>query len=258
MRIWPVLYVLSCFAGPNPAAGQQSHVDTIERAKASVVAVGTFQSTRQPQFRFLGTGFAVGDGTLIATNAHVIPTTLDAGNDPEKVVVVIPARDASQRIVRDASPSAVASEHDLALLRIGQPALPTLRLGDSDRVRDGEIYVFTGFPIGSALGLIPATHRAMIAAVTPIVIPSGSAGQLDARVIKQLKTGAFEVFQLDAMAYPGSSGSPLYDPSTGDVIGVVNMTVARATKEATLPQPTGIAYAIPVRNLVELVRGLQR
>jgi S1-C subfamily serine protease len=248
---WSV--VLSAWSPAGPAIAQPSQQAIIERVKVSVVAVGTFQRTRQPQFRFRGTGFAVGDGSLIATNAHVLPQTLVGGDDPESLVIVLPAREASQRVVRDASPVAVASEQDLALLRIDGPALPALPLGDSDRVRDGEAALFTGFPIGDVLGLIPATHRALIAAVTPIVLPSGNSRQLNARVIRQLKAGAFEVFQLDAMAHPGNSGSPLYDPQSGEVLGVVNMTLARTTKEAALAQPTGIAYAIPARHLRDLL-----
>jgi len=241
----------------RPATAQPSAEQTIDRVKTAIVAVGTFQRTRQPQFRFLGTGFVVGDGTLIATNAHVLPGTLEAGSDPESLVIVVPTRDAAQRIVRDAKRVAAVIEQDLALLRIGSPPLPALSLGDSERIRDGQSFLFTGFPVGSALGLIPATHRAMISAITPIVLPPGNAGQLNARSVRQLQAGAFDILQLDAMAYPGSSGSPLYDPATGEVVGVVNMTVARTTKEATLPQPTGIAYAIPSQHLRDLLRDVQ-
>ena len=237
-------------AAPSPA---QAPAQTVERIRPSIVAVGTLQATRQPQFRFHGTGFAVGDGSLVATNAHVIPRALDVGQDPEQVVVVLPAREPTERIVRRARVVASAAEQDLALLRIEGPALPPLQLGDSSRVRDGESYFFTGFPVGGALGLIPVTHRALIGAVTPIVLPAAQANQLDARVIRQAQRGPFDIFQLDAVAFPGNSGSPLYDSATGEVVGVVNMTVARNTKESALPQPTGIAYAIPVRHLVELI-----
>jgi S1-C subfamily serine protease len=254
--VWLLSPVLALLA-PMIAAAQSAELATIERVKASIVAVGTFQRTRQPQFRFLGTGFAVGDGTLIATNAHVVPSTLDTGADPETLVVIQHARDATQRLVRDAKPVASAGEQDLSVLRISGPALPGLLLGDSDRVRDGQQFLFTGLPVGGVLGLIPATHRAMVAAVTPIVLPTGNSGQLDARVVRQLKAGAFEVFQLDAMAYPGSSGSPLYDAVSGEVIGVVSMTLARTTREATLPQPTGIAYAIPAKHLQALLQGIK-
>src|SRR5215471_2148731 len=71
----------------------RAHADnslTIERVKPSVVAVGTYERTRTPQFQFLGTGFAVGDGTLIATNSHVLPKLLDPGRQ-EILAIMIPA-----------------------------------------------------------------------------------------------------------------------------------------------------------------------
>jgi S1-C subfamily serine protease len=61
------------------------------------------------------------------------------------------------------------------------------------------------------------------------------------------------VFQLDATAYPGNSGSPIYDPETGEVIGIVNMVLVKGTKEAALSSPTGITYAIPSRHLKALL-----
>ena len=226
---------------------------TVDRIRPSIVAVGSFQQTRQPQFRFMGTGFAVGDGTLVATNAHVLPRQLDSGQDPERLVIVIPSRNPNERIVRTAAAWRTLPAQDLALLKVDGAPLPPLTLGDSDRVRDGQQFLFTGFPVGGVLGLIPVTHQALLGAVTPITLPAANAAQLDPRVIRQQQAGSFDIFQLDAVAYPGSSGSPLYDPATGEVVGVINMTVARNTKESALPQPTGIAFAIPVRHLRTLL-----
>jgi S1-C subfamily serine protease len=233
----------------------QSAVDaprTIERVKASVVAVGTFQRTRSPPFRFLGTGFAVSDGRTIVTNAHVLPAKLDA-EQFETVAVVIPGA-GSQVQVRPAAPGATDAAHDLALLRIEGAPLPALAVRDSDGVREGDPVLFTGFPIGNVLGPHPATHRGMVAAITPIAIPPAHASQLNPRAIRQLAAGAFPVFQLDATAYPGNSGSPLYAPDTGEVIGVVNMVFVKGSKEAALTQPSGITYAIPSRHLFELLK----
>ena len=89
----------------------------------------------------------------------------------------------------------------------------------------------------------------MISAITPIAIPQGRAADLDPAVIRRLASGPFSVFQLDATAYPGSSGSPIYDPATGDVLGIVNMVFVKGTKETALSQPSGITYAIPSRHL---------
>ena len=62
------------------------------------------------------------------------------------------------------------------------------------------------------------------------------------------------MFQLDATAYPGNSGSPVYDPDTGDVIGVVNMVLVKSTKESVLTQPSGITYAIPSAHVLDVLK----
>ena len=218
-----------------------------------MVAVGTLQKLRSPQFQFLGTGFAVGDGSLVATNAHVIARPLAAGADPELIVVAIPSANPQQPQVRVAQRAGTDAARDLALLRVLGAPLPALRLRDSDTVREGEQFLLTGFPIGTVLGLYAATHRAMIAAITPIAIPPPDARKLDAALIRRLQAGAFPVFQLDATSYPGNSGSPLYDPADGEVVGVLNMVFVKGAKESALTNPSGIAYAIPAKHLQALV-----
>lgn len=234
-----------------PSAAQTAASMTIERVKLSIVAVGTFERLRSPQFSFSGTGFVVGNGLLVATNDHVLPKLTNAERG-EALVIAIPGpgRTAQVRAARKLASDAGA---DLALLRIEGSALPALTLDEAQDVREGESYLFTGFPIGSVLGLFPVTHRAMIAAVTPIVIPAARADQLDARTVRRLTMGSFPIFQLDGTAYPGNSGSPIYHPQTGEVIGIVNSVFVKGTKESALTQPSGITYAIPARKLKELL-----
>lgn len=55
----------------------------------------------------------------------------------------------------------------------------------------------------------------------------------------------FLVYQLDATAYPGNSGGPLFDVRTGAVVGMMNSTFVQSTKEAALSRPSGISFAIP-------------
>ncbi len=242
---------LAALAVASDASAQHSLI--ISRIKPSIVAIGTFQATRVPQFRFAGTGFAVGDGTLAATNAHVIPTTLDGGADPEQLVAVLPAGEASGPAMRRLSRVLVDAEHDLALLRMEGAALRPMKVRDSSSVAEGDELLFTGFPIGSAIGLFPATHRALVAAIAPVALPSASGRQLDPKVIRRLRDSAFPIFQLDATAFPGNSGSPLYDPTSGEVVGVVNMVFVKGTREAALTHPSGISYAMPSRYLLELL-----
>jgi S1-C subfamily serine protease len=237
------------------ADARADRLATIERVRASVVAIGTFERTRTPPFQFLGTGFAVGDGTMIATNAHVLPALVDPARR-ETIAVLLPGRNRETKEdvqVREARQIAVDADTDLALLKIGGAPLPALAIGDSDRAREGQEVLFTGFPIGAVLGPYPATHRGMVSVVTPIAIPQGSAAQLDPATVRRLSTGSFPVLQLDATAYPGSSGSPLYDPENGDVLGVINMVLVKSTKESALSQPSGITYAVPSRHLKRLL-----
>jgi S1-C subfamily serine protease len=154
---------------------------------------------------------------------------------------------------RTATRVAFDPDHDLAVLKVNGPPLPALRLADGDGVREGETFLFTGYPIGNILGAYPVTHRAMIASIVPIALPSANASQLDPKVVRRLSSGPFQVYQLDATAYPGNSGSPLFNPANGEVIGVINMVLVRGTREAALSQPSGISYAIPAVHLRRLL-----
>ena len=228
-------------------------VDTIARVKRSVVAVGTFQRTRSPQFQFRGTGFAVGDGSTIVTNAHVLPESLNVEAN-ESLAVLLPGASRETAQVREVRRRAVDPGSDLALLSLEGKPLPPLPLRDSATVREGQEILMTGYPLGPVLGPFAATHHGMIAAVTPIAIPQGHASQLNPALVHRLSSGSFAVFQLDATAYPGNSGSPIYDPATGEVLGIVNMVFVKGTKEAAITQPSGIAYAVPASHLMALIK----
>jgi len=68
-----------------------------------------------------------------------------------------------------------------------------------------------------------------------------------------LKGGVFNIFQLDATAYPGNSGSPVFNSESGEVIGIINMVFIKSTREAALSNPSGISYAIPATYLKALL-----
>jgi S1-C subfamily serine protease len=224
--------------------------ETVARIKPSIVAVGTFKQTNSPQFTFRGTGFAVDDGTLIATNAHVIPESTDP--DGSKLAIQIRGINGELTVWR-AELRSRDKEHDLAILKIEGRKLPSLRLANSDAIQEGQGIGFIGFPIGGALGFSPVTHRGIVSSITPIALPGGNAQQLNQRLIRQLKNGAFNIFQLDATAYPGNSGSPVFDIESGTVIGVINMVFIKGSKESALSQPSGISYAIPASYLKRLL-----
>ena len=224
---------------------------TIERIKPSVVGVGTVVKTRNPAVQFVGTGFVVADGRHVITNAHAVANPLDT--ERKETFIVLVSKDGEPQ-PRDAELLAVDKEHDLALLKIGGEPLPAMKLGDSASVREGQMLAFTGFPIGMVLGFHAATHRGMVAAITPVVIPGITAKQLNAQMIGRIRDSAYKVFQLDGTAYPGNSGSPLYDPSDGVVYGIINSVFVQGTRESAISRPSGISYAIPGRYIHEMLQ----
>jgi len=71
-------------------------------------------------------------------------------------------------------------------------------------------------------------------------------------MLKTLQT-PYDVFQLDATAYPGNSGSPLYAIDSGKVIGIINKVFVQGSKENALTHPSGISYAIPAEHIKALL-----
>lgn len=224
-------------------------VELLPRVKPAVVGVGSFHPLQSPRIKLMGTGFAVADGRHVVTNAHVPPATV-ASEKGESIAVFL--REGEGVTVRKAERVASDPERDLALLRIEGAPLPTLRLGDAARAREGQLYYFTGYPIGAVLGLHPATHRAGLAAIAPVFSQPASVRNLTPKLIRRAED-SFTIFQLDATAYPGNSGSPLYDGDSGEVIAVINSVFVKGAKENVLRDPSGITYAIPVQYVRALL-----
>jgi S1-C subfamily serine protease len=235
-----------------PCAARADLPAVIDKVKPAVVIVGSYKASNSPRFRLRGTGFVVADGNLAVTNAHVLPDSSEDFSDSSMVLQVRGAANALQ--MRTATVLALDKEHDLALLRFDGPSVPALKLGDSGAVREGQAVAFMGFPIGGALGFSAVTHRGLISSITAAALPTPTAQQLNAKAIRSLRAGPFDIFQLDATAYPGNSGGPLFDTEKGEVLGVINMVFIKGTKESALTHPSGISYAIPSRHIVELLQ----
>jgi serine protease Do len=161
--------------------------------------------------RSSGSGFLIDANGLIVTNAHVVE---DA--DWLQVRLADGRRFTGKVVGQD---NAV----DLALVRIeGASNLPTLPLGDSNRVRVGEFVLALGHPFGLEQSVSFG-----------IVSRKGAPLTVAAR--------GFDFIQTDAAINPGNSGGPLVNMA-GQVVGV-NSMVARNIS---------IGFAIP-SNLVKLL-----
>lgn len=216
-------------------------VAAVKQVRVSVVSVGTFQELRQPPVQLSGTGFAVANGEYVITNAHVLPKKLDAKN--REFLSVFSGIEAQ---IKRFSVEIVATdaEHDLALLRLFGAKLPPLVLAKG-KAEEGQEAAITGYPLASLLGLYPITHTGIISAIKERSFPAYYQGQLTADRVRRLRS-SFVVYQIDANAYPGNSGSPLYDPVTRQVLGVVQSVAVREKSQASaIESPTGFTYAVP-------------
>ena len=235
-------------------ARAESLPELIARAKRSVVIVGSYGLMDNPRFGFRAAGFAVADGLHVLTNAHVVPEETPGRIDRSIAVQVWTPE--LQWQLRSASLVQADKAHDLALLKIDGPPLPVLRLAARE-VPEGTAIALIGVPIGHALGLTHVTHRGIVSARAAIVPPAATPQGLSERAIRQLRDGAFEVMQLDATAYPGNSGGPVIDTETGEVVGVLQGGIVKATREAALSAPTGISYAVLIRDAAPLLKAIE-
>ncbi|MES2353843.1 MAG: serine protease [Pseudomonadota bacterium] len=249
--LWPATLLLSVAVFSATAADLP---ETIRAIKPSVVAIGTLVKTRTPPVVFFGTGFVVGDGLTVVTNSHVVPAILDSEKNETLTILIERGTTYEQRPAR-----VIANDksHDLALLKITGDPLPALKLGDSTQAQEGQSLALTGYPMAIGLGLHAATHRAVLAAIVSITQPPPTARQLSPATINRVRDGSFAIFQLDATSYPGNSGSPLYDPGSGEVLAIINAGFIKGSKENALSNPSGISYAIPSQYIKALMQKSQ-
>ncbi len=220
----------------------------IPKIKASVVAIALYNPTGSPRLKLIGSGFVVAPGNQIVTNNHVVSNIPDESKNERYVVLSGHGKDP---VVHQILTRKSDLMHDLAILKIAA-TLPTLTLAQADYIAEGTALAFTGYPITGVLGLYPATHQATLSAITPIAIPQDNSKVLSAATLRKLRQ-PFMVYQLDGTAYPGNSGSALYRKDDGVVVAIINMVLVKSSREAVLSDPSGIAYAIPVKHLHQLL-----
>ena len=234
--------------------GADPFVEAVARLRPSVLAVGTYALQDKPSVRYVGTGFVIGDGNTVVTNAHNVEAVRTRERLERLVLYAPEARPGQGRRARVVAEDAF---HDVALLRFDGPPLPPLAMAAHSAPRQGLAVGVIGYPIGMILGVVPAVHKGVVAAVVPAVRPLPQGARLTPQLARALRE-PFNLYQLDLIAYPGNSGSPVFDARNGVVLGVINKTLATRTREHLLTNPSGIAYAVEGRWITALLAGQAR
>ena len=165
-----------------------------------------------------GSGFIISSDGTILTNAHVI-------EGAKKIIVKLDdKREFEARIIGKDAPT------DVAILKIvAKENLPTIRLGDSDRLEVGEWVMAVGNPFGLdnsvSSGIVSGKGRHI--------------GEAYDRLI-----------QTDAPINPGSSGGPLINLN-GQVVGINKAIVSESGGSI------GISFATPINLIKEILPQLQ-
>jgi hypothetical protein len=98
-------------------------------------SIGPFARKRTLQFQFKETGFAVGNGTPIVANSHVVFAALGSTRR-EVLAILMRAWGKDQVQISEAKRLCVDPDSNLDLLKIEGPAIPALKLRDLDTIWD--------------------------------------------------------------------------------------------------------------------------
>ncbi|WMW82406.1 DegQ family serine endoprotease [Undibacterium cyanobacteriorum] len=166
--------------------------------------------------RGVGSGFIVSQDGYVLTNTHVV----DGASE-----VYVKLNDK-----REFKAKVIGSDRrtDVAVLKIDGSKLPTIRIGDSDKIRAGEWVIAIGSPFD------------LDNTVTAGIISS-----------KARDTGDFlPLIQTDVAVNPGNSGGPLIN-MRGEVIGINSQIYSRSGGYM------GISFAIPIDEAMRVVDQLK-
>ena len=182
-------------------------VSVVDIVGPSVVSIGINARGLRPASREAGSGVVISSDGYVLTNSHVVHRA------PALEVSLTDGRKFSALLVGE-DPTT-----DLAIVQVDAPALPAARLGQSARLRVGQLVIAIGNPFGFqstvSAGVVSAIGRSL--------------RSMTGRLIDG-------IIQTDVALNPGSSGGPLVD-SRGRVVGINTAVFAMAQ---------GISFAVPI------------
>ncbi|MBI3991266.1 MAG: Do family serine endopeptidase [Candidatus Omnitrophica bacterium] len=183
---------------------------------------------RQYKLQGRGSGVIIDPDGYILTNNHVV-------RDADKIAVTL-----SDGRELKAELKGKDSRSDLAVIKVKGKDLPFAILGDSDKVKTGQIAIAIGNPFGYLGSPEPTVTSGLISAIHRSMSIHGMGGE---------SITYDDLIQTDAAINPGNSGGPLVNID-GEIIGI---NVAIATRTGGYE---GVGFAIPVNSAKRIIDNL--
>jgi serine protease Do len=174
---------------------------------------------RQREAQSLGSGFIISDDGYVLTNNHVVA-------DADEIIVRLSDRSELQAKLVGTDPRT-----DVALLKVEGKNLPTVKLGDSSKLKVGEWVLAIGSPFGFdhsvTKGIVSAKGRTL---PNDTYVP---------------------FIQTDVAINPGNSGGPLFNMN-GEVVGINSQIFTRSGGFM------GLSFAIPIDVALDVSNQLKK
>ncbi len=179
---------------------------------------GRGRAPRQFKERGLGSGVIVTKDGYILTNNHVV-------DGADEIKITLAGKNKTEYVAKVMGKD---PRTDIAVLKIEAKDLPSITLGDSDKLEVGDVVLAVGNPFGVGqtvtMGIVSATGR-------------GGLG------IEEYE----DFIQTDAAINPGNSGGALVD-TEGRLVGINTAILSRSGGNM------GVGFAVPVnlaRNIMD-------
>lgn len=225
-----------------------------------------------------GTGYVLHEDGIIATNNHVVDAFRRYVNPPgddedswpvcamlfhriDEGIAEIPLEVLGVGTIKSFEPGEAyygPPKPDLAIVHVNARGLPAVPVDGNMEIREGMTVATAGFPMGSEMlmapgwlhQLSPTLQQGIVAAVHPFAAPKPHG------------------FSLNIMVQGGASGSPVFVPETGAVVGTVYASVGDPSlvwkltddgqKEpiGLVQLPTVISHAVPAHYLLHFLNDI--